>query len=260
MPPAESEDAMRVYAGFTRALLAVSPVGVLAPARGADAKIDAGLAIYRNNVRSAYLRVLGETFPVVARLVGDGFFRYAAHEYFHAYPPHSPLVARYGDSFPAFLEGFEPASGLPYLADVARIEIAWLEAYHAKDEQSRSAEEISGCIGESPHKARFAFHPSLRLLASAHPAYTIWRHNHEKRDGALSPPKGGERLLVARPATDVVVMPLDPATYDAFQALAVGARLGDAVEAAIDGRPGASVSDIVNRIVTAGVIVTATLN
>ena len=260
MPLAESEDTMRVYAGFTRALLSISPVGVMAPVRGADAKIDAGLAVYRNNVRSAYLRVLGEAFPVVARLVGDGFFRYAAHEYFHAYPPKTPLVSRYGDNFPAFLEGFEPASGLPYLADVARIEIAWLEAYHAAEAHPLSTDDISGCIAESPDKAKFVFHPSLRLLSSPHPAHTIWRHNHEKRDGALNPASSGERVLIARPAADVIAIPLDVATYVALQALAAGARLGSAVESALDEHPGASVSDIINRIVTAGVIVSATLN
>lgn len=260
MPLADSEETLRVYEGFSRALLSVSPVGVLAPARGADAKIDAGLAVYRNNVRAAYLRVLGEAFPVVARLVDDGFFRYAAHEYFHAYPPHTPLVARYGDSFPAFLEGFEPASGLPYLADVARIEIAWLEAYHAPEATPRTAEEISSCIGESPDKAKFVFHPSLRILSSPHPAYSIWRHNHDRRDSALTPPAGGERVFIARPETEVIVMPLDIATYVALQALAAGARLGGAIESALDERPSASVSDIVNQIVTSGVIVSATLN
>lgn len=260
MSAGESEDTMRVYAGFTRALLSVAPVGALAPVRGADAKIDAGLAVYRNNVRSAYLRVLGDAFPVVARLVGDGFFRYAAHEYFHAYPPRTPLVARYGDNIPAFLEGFEPASGLPYLADVARIEIAWLEAYHAEEAHPWSTDEISDRIGESPDKAKFVFHPSLRLLSSAHPAYTIWRHNHEKREGGLCPPPGGERVLIARPAADVITLPLDVTSYVALQALSAGARLGDAIKSALDERPAASVPDIVNRIVTTGVIVSATLN
>ena len=260
MHPDEREAAARVYAGFSRALLSVSQVGVLAPVNGVDAKVEAGLAVYRNNVRSAYLRVLGETFPVVARLVGDGFFRYAAHEYFHAYPPHTPLVARYGDNFPDFLEGFEPASGLPYLADVARIESAWLEAYHAPEAEASSAEEISGCISQSPDKAKFVFHPSLRLLSSVHPAYTIWRHNHEKRDGTLNPPAGGERVLIARPEAEVIALPLDVAEYLALQALVAGARLGGAIESALDERPSASVADIVNRIVTAGVIVSATLS
>ena len=35
--------------------------------------------------------------------------------------------------FPNFLETFEPAQRAPFLPDVARIEWAWRQAYHAAD-------------------------------------------------------------------------------------------------------------------------------
>ena len=36
-------------------------------------------------------------------------------------------------AFPISSDEFEPAAHLPYLADVARIERAWTEAYHAAE-------------------------------------------------------------------------------------------------------------------------------
>mgnify|MGYP007007760331 CR=1 FL=1 len=37
-------------------------------------------------------------------------------------PPKSRLMAFYGESFPNFIVGFPPALGVPYLANVARLE------------------------------------------------------------------------------------------------------------------------------------------
>jgi len=45
-----------------------------------------------------------------------------------ATPPTSPLLFEYGRDFPAFIEGYEHAQDMPWLADTARIERAWLDA------------------------------------------------------------------------------------------------------------------------------------
>lgn len=42
--------------------------------------------------------------------------------------------------FPDFIERYEHAQSMPWLADVARIERAWLDAYHAADTEALSAE------------------------------------------------------------------------------------------------------------------------
>lgn len=259
MPCARTEEAMRVYGGFSRALLSVSPVGTLAPVRGSDAKIEAGLAVYRNNVRAAYLRALNEAFPVVARLVGDGFFRFIAHEYFHAHPPASPLVAHYGDRLPAFLESFQPAAGLPYLADVARIEIAWLRAYHAAEAVPLGPAEILSRIGADPDRARVSLHLSLSIIVSPYPAATIWRHNHERIESALKPSGSGEHVLVLRPCADVTVSVGGEGVIAALQSLVAGELLGDAMARARAADAKAEDAEILQAILSLDVIIGAEL-
>jgi len=260
MSTARHDPAARVYGEFTRALLSPAPIGPLAPVNGSKAHVAAGVNVYRNNVRAAYLRVLSDSFPVIERLVGEGFFRYLAHEYFHAHPPTSRLVARYGDSLPEFLSGFEPASGLPYLADVARLEIAWLQSYHAAEAAPLEPAEIAAKIGERPQDARFQFHPSMRLLSSGHPFYSIWLHNHEKREGSLRPAAGGEHALIVRPETSVLTAPVGAGACLAIRELAGGAMLGAALETAAARRAETDVNSLISDIISLRIIVSAELN
>ena len=67
------------------------------------------------------------------RITGVEFFRAMARFHIRETPPASPLLFEYGRDFPAFIERYEYAQGMPWLADVARIERAWLDAYHAAD-------------------------------------------------------------------------------------------------------------------------------
>jgi hypothetical protein len=204
-----------------RAILAreISPPPGLA---GDETKLAAGVAIHRNNVRAAYLRVLQSAFPIVIRLVGEDFFRFAAHEYFHAHPPRSPLVARYGDDFPGFLATFEPARDFAYLPDVARIEIEHLKSWHAAEAVSPPAEDVLELLRRASDDAHVHLHPSLRLLSASHSAHTIWTHNRADETGALTLSGEVERVLIVRPERDVQSCVLAPAPYAVLEHLARG--------------------------------------
>jgi hypothetical protein len=76
---------------------------------------------------------LQANFPAVLRLVGKEFFREMARLYVLSEPPTSPILLDYGAGFPDFIASFVPAGALVYLPDVARIERAWTESYHAPD-------------------------------------------------------------------------------------------------------------------------------
>ena len=89
--------------------------------------------VYRNNVTVSLINALAATFPATQRITGVDFFRAMARFHVRATPPTSPLLFEYGHDFPDFIERYEYARAMPWLADVARIERAWLDAYHAAD-------------------------------------------------------------------------------------------------------------------------------
>ena len=89
--------------------------------------------VYRNNVTVSLINALAATFPATQRITGVDFFRAMARFHIRATPPTSPLLFDYGHGFPDFIERYEYARAMPWLADVARIERAWLDAYHAAD-------------------------------------------------------------------------------------------------------------------------------
>ena len=109
------------------------PHGVTTSRGQADAS---RFAVYRNNVFVGLTKALSQRFPVTERIVGTEFFAGMSRMFARDHKPATPLIMNYGDAFPEFIEGFEPASALPYLADLARIEAAWTRAYHAADERA----------------------------------------------------------------------------------------------------------------------------
>lgn len=250
----DPETDTRIYAGLSAAIKSLAPVDKFDRALGSKAAVAAGLMVYRNNVRAAYLRVLSETFPVVQKLVGEEFFRYMAHEYFHAHPPSSRLVIQYGEALPEFIERFEPVSRLPYLADVARLELAWLSAYHAAEADAVTEANVFALIESVPDSVKFSVHPSARLLSSQYPFHTIWRHNRESADERLRLPDAGETVLIVRPDHRVLTSAISPGVHAFMSSITNGASLHEGLEAAVETEPAASSADIIRKFATSRVI------
>lgn len=212
---------------FRAALL--DPAAAVPPGLTDPASRPAGrrFSVYRNNVAVALVEALEAAFPIVRRIVGDEFFRAMAGVYFRAHPPASPVLTTYGAGMPAFLAAFPPAQGLGYLPDVARLEIAVRESYHAADAAPIGPGALAP--GGDLLAARLALAPALRLVRSQWPLHGIWRANTQA--GAPQPGRAAEDVLVTRPAFDPVVTPLPPGGADFVAALTRGAPVGAAVAA-----------------------------
>ncbi len=75
------------------------------------------------------------------------------------------VIAHYGDGLPAFIESFAPLADVPYLADVARIEAAWTNAYHAADAAPATLESIASLPPETLPGMRLTPHVSASLVS-----------------------------------------------------------------------------------------------
>ncbi len=214
-------------AAFAAALLdprAATPDGVTTARGVAD---PARFAVYRNNVFVSLTGVLAKRFPVVRRLVGEEFFAGMARIYAGLQNPSSPLMFCYGDGFADFIAGFGPAEGLPYLADVARIEAAWTVAYHAADDNPFGIDELAALAPELLGDAKLAIHPAATIIRSRFPAGSIWEA-HQGNVVAPMRSTNAETVLVVRPRQEVCVriLPEHDATF--AEALFSGETLGRA--------------------------------
>lgn len=218
---------------FATALLDASlptPAGLHAW-NGSDPAVR--FAVYRNNVVHSLVAVLADTFPVVHQLVGDAFFGAMARLYVVDHPPTSPLMHRYGAGLPAWIADFEPATALPYLSDMARLEWARLSAFHAADAAPIDVQALAALM-RAPQRlthASLALHPSLAIVRSPHPIVSLWAAHQlgdADRDARLSeiPTDSAEAALVFRDASDdALVIELPDADAALTAALAAGAPL-----------------------------------
>ncbi|ATU94310.1 DNA-binding domain-containing protein [Phyllobacterium zundukense] len=188
--------------------------------------------VYRNNVTVSLIEALAATFPATRRITGEDFFRALARSHIRASPPTSPLLFEYGRDFPAFIERYEYAQSLPWLADVARIERAWLDAYHAADVPPLLPQDLASIRPERLGEIVLVPHPATRIVFSPYPAVSIFAAN--RSSGPVGPIEatGPEAALVTRPALEVTVQILPPGGFTFLDHLIKGETFGEAVAAA----------------------------
>jgi Putative DNA-binding domain len=196
----------------------VDPMGRPAPKR---------FSVYRNNVASSLTRALEASFPTVRKLVGDEFFAAMAVVFLRAHPPTSRMLMVYGAEFPAFLEGFPPVRHLGYLPDVARLDQAMRESYHAADSKALDEAAFQRMVGADLAGLRLTLAPSLRLVRSAWPIVAIWAANTE---GGPPPRAGAEDAIVLRPEFDPRPHSLSPGGGAFVASILAGGTLGAAVD------------------------------
>jgi hypothetical protein len=221
-------------ADFVAALLdpeAACPIGLRAWNGSAPEK---RLAVHRNNVISSLVGALADTFPVVQALVGVDFFRAMAGVFVRQTPPRSRLLVHYGRGFAEFIESFEPAGSVPYLADVARLEMARVEAFHAADAAplSSTAARAALASGERVGELRLRTHPSVRLVPSCYAIVSIWAAHQADGDLAAIDPWSGETALILRPHLDVLALACDPGVAEFVLCLQRDCALAESAAAA----------------------------
>lgn len=230
---------MSMHAAFSSALLtetASCPPG-LTTWNGSDPARR--FAVYRNNVLVSLVDALADTYPVTQTLVGEEFFRAMATIFARANPPLSPVLAYYGKEFADFIATFPPAATLPYLADLARLEYLRVAAYHADDTPDHAPDVVTASMATlladeaALPTTVFALHPSVHILASAHPVVALWAaHQSDDPSHSLATIAldRAETALVFRHGMNVLIMPVEAANGVLLSLLQQGLPLGKAVE------------------------------
>lgn len=196
--------------------------------------VAAGLAIYRNNVFSNYRRVLSSAYPVMQRLLGDGFFAAVCDNYIHATPSWSGDVRSYGDAFADFLSAHPSLPDLVYLPDVARIEWACHQVLNKPESVKFKVAQLAAIPPEQLAQSRIELCTASALVSSPYPAVKIWQTNQPDYagDGNVDLNTGAEYGLLLRENFSVTLHPLNVAEFEFLSQLSRHKTLEEALQAA----------------------------
>jgi hypothetical protein len=230
----------------------------LVTARGGKSA-DRRYNVYRNNVTVSLIDALAAIYPAVQHITGVDFFRAMARFHIRATPPASPLLFEYGRDFPAFIERYAHARNMPWLADVARIERTWLDAYHAADAEPLPAVALSAVGADELGDLVFTPHPATRIVRSQFSAVTIFAANRGNAFAVQINAALAEDALITRPDAEVVVRHLPPGGAVFLTELMAGRPLGEAAASALAAAPVFDIATGIAGMIEAGVFTSASL-
>lgn len=223
-----------MYSDFTAALF--DPRGCPPNGLIAGSNVTRRFDVYRNNLMYGLTQALAQGFPVLEKIVGVEFFAAMAREYVRAEPPRSPVLIKYGETLPDFLNKFAPVAHLPYLADVASLEFARRMAFHAVDFEPMPPHTLSLVSPERFADLRITLIPACRILRSSYPTATIWSRNSVDGPVAAIEDWQAEDVLVFRTGTGLTqtieTRRLPPGHARFLECLSIGGRLSEAAESA----------------------------
>ena len=200
---------------------------------------SAGAAVYRDSSRRARARSLELVYPVCRQVLGAGAFGRLAAACVAACPSRSPDLTELAAAFPPYLARWrlDPASSgplgwdLPYLPDLARLELTFHAALFAADDPPWDADGFAAAVERgATGQLRLRLGRSLTLLASTFPVHEIWRRHREALDTMQVPAGNGDLLVVSRQALRPRVQRVSPAAFALLHAVADGQSIAALTE------------------------------
>ena len=188
------------------------------------------LDIYREQFFLRHLDVLHEDFRSLAHRLGDGAFETLAKAYLKAFPPRSFTLRDLGAELPGFVASTAPWNGDTLLADLARVEWAFVEAFDAASEPALDLAAVASVPEEAWPSARLVLQPSVQRVALRHAAHD-YRHAIRNGEPVAGPPEARASFVVVfRGRSALEHVELEAEAYALLGELASGTPLGEACE------------------------------
>jgi hypothetical protein len=188
------------------------------------------LDVYREQFWWRHVACVAEDYPVLLALMGQEPFEALVAEYLDAHPPTDFLLRNLGAGLAEFVAERHPDE--PLLADVARVEWAFIDAFDAADAPPLDPTAIAAIPEDAWPAARIALQPSLQRLRLAHPAHEMRNafHRAPKEPLARVAP-APTHLVVYRRELSLYQQPLDELSFAMLGRIAAGEPLGQAADA-----------------------------
>lgn len=187
------------------------------------------LAIQSGSVRGIQSRALAETFPVLERLLGADSFGACTRRYLAENPSRSWSLIALGKALPDWLADFAPLANWPYLPEVAQLEWAWHEVFHAANDPPQDWQQLATLDPDQQAALPLCLPTAARLLHTHYPVLDIWQANQPSEPDTTLDLSGqdAQRLLVIRHGEQwPEIHRLDDPDYALLLATQAGTRLG----------------------------------
>jgi hypothetical protein len=201
-----------LQAAMAAYLVSGESAGIVASVVGDSIPAAARLRIHRHHLYDSLATALASTFSTVRQLVGEPFFRGMARAFIAEGLPTQPVLSEYGEGFSGFIEKYERAGGLPYLADVARLDWALNVAFYSPAAPRLTAAEFAAIPAEQLPSCKVSLAPGTTVIRSRYPLERIWATCQPGASAEMVDLGEGEaRLLVFRRPDDAGFVALNEA-------------------------------------------------
>jgi hypothetical protein len=132
------------------------------------------VSIYESGYFARLTEVLGTDYKVLWMVLGDDEFEALAKAYILAKPSRYFSLRWFGQDFAQFLSEQE-GEHAPMLAQLARLEWAFVDAFTSEDVPMLALEKIAKVAPESWPNLCFRFHPSLQIVEHDWDILSFWQ-------------------------------------------------------------------------------------
>lgn len=184
---------------------------------GGSERID----IYANAYFYRLLECLKEEYPATLAVIGSDYFTSLIREFIALWPPTEPSIFYAGCYLADFLRNHSLAR-YPFLAELARLERATLESFHAPDVSILTDEAMRAIPAEQWPTIELRSHPGVQILRGE------WRVCEvlsavERGEKWIEPVQEANTVIVWRRGISVHYRILEDAETDAVALLKKGA-------------------------------------
>ena len=131
-----------------------------------DSRLSASerVTIYANAYFYRLLDCLDEEFPATSAVVGANNVVAIVRDYLRAWPPTEPSIFYVGRNLSAFLRDHPLVTRWPFISELARLERAMLDVFHAADAFTLSDEAMRAIPSYQWPAIRLKIHPAVQIL------------------------------------------------------------------------------------------------
>ena len=201
---------------------------------GDSAAVLRGLRVHANTISHARLVALEDTFPRTRDHLGAAEFNRVSRAFIDVGGALGRSLALIGEAFPGWLAD-------PVAADLARVEWAWLESYHAADAPALTLADLAGLDEAALLDLAVRCHPTLRVAILSRAIAPLVDPGFAREVRVL---------LIARPDAEVRLFAITDADVAELAMARELAPLGNLIAHLAEGHPegGAAVA----RLIAAG--------